>query len=303
MFNIDSDPPALVRAARNALQQADVAAAETLCRRALSIDPTLTESLALLGAAVNAQARFPEAEKIFTELTRREPQQRLHWMNLGTVLRANAHPDDALAAYARAAALGEASADFYYNVGLLHVDRVDPESARAVFERAHKIAPDDAEICFHYAQSCLDCSRTAEAVAALKGWSEWSNVSTELYAKLSFLLLALGEAKSSEAALALVLANPAPTPLTRLKLAQIYERTNRLAAARQQLDLLHADPLAAQLGEELTLVEAQVAQRESSHQAACERYASVLRGCTDVRLRHFHLFPYAKSLDALHRYD
>lgn len=296
-------PAALVRSAWLAFQQGDVAAAETFCRRSLSVEPGHVDALTLLGAIVHAQGRYRDAEPIFVELTRRDPRQPSHWMNLGTVLRALGRFEEALPAYARAAAQGEASADFYYNVGLLHTDRGDPESARAVLEKARGLAPADAEICFQYAQSCFDCVRNADAIAALEHWERWQGLTTEVVAKVGVLLLVLGEAERAKLALARAAADPAPSPVARLKLAQIYERTNQLAAAGEQLRQLKADSRSSALGEELIATEAQFAQREHRHQAAIEAYEKVLGHSGDFRMRHVHLFPYAKSLDALGRHE
>lgn len=302
MSNGASSPDLLLQFAAAALQH-DAAAAERSCREALVLAPNRIDALELLGAAINAQARAADAARIFAELTRREPQRSTHWMNLGTVLRACDRRDEALAAYARAAALGQASADFFYNVGLLHTDRGDPESARAVLDKARRLAPSDAEIGFQYAQSCQDCLRNADALAALEHWQSWHGLTTDLLAKIGFLLLALGDSESAATAIGRAEADPQPSVFTRLKLAQLYERTNRLAAAGEQLAKLKADARAGTLGEELIATEAQFAEREGRHDAACRMYADVLRGCTEFRLRHVHLFPYAKCLDALGRYD
>lgn len=297
------NPASLMHAAWAAFQRGDAGAAESLCRRTLAVDSERIDTLGLLGVIVQSQARYHEAQPILTELTRRDPGQPAHWMNLGTVLRALGRLDESLAAYARAAALGEASPDFFYNVGLLHTDRGDPESARAVLEKARQLAPVDAEICFQYAQSCFDCVRTSDAIAALQGWSGWQGLTTEIIAKIGFLLLVLGESRSARTAIERAAADPAPSLLVRLKLAQIYERTNQLAAAGEQLNRLRADARSAALGEELRVTEAQFAQRTGRHEVACEAYLEVLARCTDFASRHIHLFPYAKSLDALGRYD
>lgn len=302
MPNGASSPDSLLRFAARVLAH-DAATAELSCREALALVPDRIDALELLAAAVNAQARYADAVRIFMELTQREPRQRSHWMNLGTVLRADNRPDAALAAYARAAALGAASADFYYNVGLLHIDRGDPESARAVLDKARQLAPRDAEICFQYAQSCQECLRNAEAVAALEHWSNWEGLTTELAAKIGLSLLALGDAQKAALPIQRAAADPHPNASTRLKLAQIYERTNQLAAAGEQLAKLRADAQANALGEELAITEAQFAQREGRHDIACAIYEAALRDCTEFRLRHVHLFPYAKSLDALQRHD
>jgi Flp pilus assembly protein TadD len=90
------------------------------------------------------------------ELTRRQAGHSAHWVNLGTILRGLRRYEEALAAYIRAAALGEDSPSFLYNVGLLHQDRGDYESARRVLADAARQAPGDTEILIQYAQCCYD---------------------------------------------------------------------------------------------------------------------------------------------------
>src|SRR4029434_7014800 len=173
-------PEVQIRQAFQLLQQGYPAPAESLCRQALAAQPDSIAALSILGLALNAQHRYQEASQVFAELTRRNPAERSHWVNLGTALRADRRFDEALSAYARAAQLGEASPDFFYNVGLLHLDRGDFVSARDVLGRAHALAPDDAEIAFYAAQCSYECLRTDEAVERLSGWDRFHNLSSEL---------------------------------------------------------------------------------------------------------------------------
>jgi tetratricopeptide (TPR) repeat protein len=188
-------------------------------------------------------------------------------------------------------------------VGLLHTDRGDPESARAMLQKAKQLAPGDAEIAYQYAQSCQDCMRNAEAVAALQGWADWSALTTELVAKIAFLLLALGESQQAVPAVLRVELDPRPSALTRLKLAQIYERTNQLERAGEQLQHLRGMAASHELGQELAITTAQFAERQGRHEEASKAYASAIADCKEFRLCHAHLFPYARSLDALQRYE
>jgi hypothetical protein len=66
---------------------------------------------------------------------------------------------------------------------------------------------------------------------------------------------------------------------------------------------LAADPRARSLGVDLTVTEAQLAQRESRHADACRLLRQALGRCRDFHKRHFELFLLAKSLDALGQYD
>jgi tetratricopeptide (TPR) repeat protein len=248
-----------------------------------------------------AQARYGEAEAIFGDLTSAEPEQSLHWMNLGTARRGAGHLDAALAAYSRAAALGAASADFLFNVGLTHIDRLDFESARAVLERAAGLAPTDAEIRYSYAQSCYEARRTDEALSALDGWDALTGLTTDVVANIGSLFMNLGDAVQAEAAFQRVLSDPAAHPESILSVIGALERTNRLGEARLRLDRLTAAAGAPALGMDLLLIEAQLAEREMRYDSAGELRKQVLRDIKEPHLRHFQLFRLAKCLDAANR--
>ncbi len=296
-------PEVQIRQALQLLQQGYPAPAESLCRQALAAQPDSIGALSILGLAVNAQHRYREASQVFAELTRRDPAERSHWVNLGTALRADLRFDEALSAYARAAQLGEISPDFFYNVGLLHLDRGDFVSARDVLGRAHALAPDDAEIAFYAAQCSYECLRTDEAVERLSGWDRFHNLSSELAAKIALLLMNLREPKLADALLSRATADPSPQPSTLLNIVQIQERTNRLPEARVGLEKLKANTHVSSLREELTAADAQLAQREGRHEEASRLFSQALDSCAELHRRHHQLFPLAKSLDALKRYD
>jgi tetratricopeptide (TPR) repeat protein len=297
------DPTALANAAMARLQAGDTAATETLCREALLLAPDHLDALAVLGAMLYGARRPGEAHEVFDKLTQLQPDEPLHWMNLGTARRALGQYADALAAFMHAAKLGAASADFFYNVGLTHLDRHDYEAARAVLKRAMELAPADAAIRFEYAKACYESLQTDEAVAALEGWQNLEGVDAPMLAGIGHRLMNLGETAAAELAVRRLAQVGPLDPRARLTLAQIYERTNRLDEAAALLAQLAQDPRSRELGTELTASEAQLAQRRGEH----ERAAALFRRCLDGRLefhtRHFELFALARSLDALRRYD
>jgi len=277
--------------------------AEARAREALSTQPEAPAALALLGTALHAQARYADAEAVFRQLAALQPDEAMHWMNVGTAQRCAGRADESLHSFARAAALGAASADFYYNVALAHMQRNDFESARAVLAQALALAPGDLEVRYAYAQCCFERQRSAEALAALASWEQYATPGDPVIADIGQLLLLLGEPARAEQAVRLATAGADSTPRTQFKLVQLLERTNRVAEARQHLDRLLADPrAAAELGTDLVLAHAQVAQREGQHELASQLYRQNLDGCREFHNRHFDLYPLAKSLDALGRY-
>jgi tetratricopeptide (TPR) repeat protein len=303
MTDTGIDTIALVRSAASFLQRGQAEAAERCGREALRGEPGHLDALNVLAVALNAQGKHAQAAEVFAELTRREPQRANHWMNLGTALQALHRHDDALAAYARAGALGESSADFYYNVGLVHIDRGSYEAARLVLQDAVRLAPDDGEIGYQYAVSCDETMNQDEAVATLLRWPEFRGLNTELLAKIGLLLMNLGEVKSAARAIDLALGDPNPDADSLLRIIEVLERTNRVPEARAALDRLRADPRSPALGTDLDLVEARIADREGRAQDACNVLTKILGRTRDFHLRHFQLYPLAKSLDALGRFD
>jgi tetratricopeptide (TPR) repeat protein len=319
MSTPSADAGELVRAAWAAYARDQPHVAESLARDALAVDGANGDALGALGYFLHATRRFAEAIEIFRSLADLQPRDSAHRMNLGTALRCASRFDEALKAYAGAAALGARSADFFYNVGLTHIDRRDYESGRAVLSDALSLAPNDAEICYHYASCCYERLRTAEALAALEHWGDLVGLTPDLTADIGLLLMKLGDAERAEAAIRRAVIDAAgdttpraPTSTTApgapsahplLTLVQLLERTNRLEEAGVRLAQLSAHPAASRLDAEITLITAQLAQRSGNHEAACSGFRKLLQECREFELRHLLEFPLAKSLDALRRYD
>lgn len=296
-------PDDLVQSALALLEKDQLSGAETFCRQALKSQPDHIPALVVLGLTLHSASRFGEAETVFEELVRREPTEAIHWMNLGTARRRTGKFDLALAAYMHASQLGCATADFFYNVGLTHLDRYDFEAARAVLKQAMTLAPQDAEIRFEYAKACYESLNAEEAIAALEGWQNLEGLGPEIVANIGHKLMNLGESGHAEQAVQTLLASRDLDPRASLTLIQILERTNRLTDARAMLDKLVQHPLAAKVRTELAPVQGQLAQRESRHEEAIQYFRQALGNQAEEHAKHFELFPLAKSLDALGRYE
>ncbi len=303
MNTAEMSPAALVRSAWAAYARNELHAAIASCRQALALDPSHIEALGALGFLLHAARQFDESAEAFAKLTELQPAEPAYWMNLGTARRCSGRLDDALAAYAGAADRGANSADFFYNVGLTHIDRNDFEAGRVVLSQAVALAPDDAEIRYRYSLCCYERLRTDEALAALDHWDNLSGLSPEIIANIGLLLMKLGAAERAEPAIRQAVAAAESDPQPLLTLIQVLERTNRLDEAAGLLPQLVANPQAHTLGPELPLIRAQLAQRASDHETARALFAELLRDCKERHLEHLLQFPLAKSLDALGRYD
>ncbi len=213
------------------------------------------------------QAKHRESEEVYVALANLEPSQPLHWMNVGTARRCDDRIDEALYAFARAAALGANTADFYYNVALAHIARDDYEAARSLLQKALTLAPDDAEVRYRFAFCCYETLRTDEALAALDGW-ETLAAAPDVSASAGHLMMKLGEIGRAEPTVRKAVLQGDADPRATLTLIQLLERTNRIAEARALFDELRTQSAAASLGSDLKMTEAQLAQRESRHEAA-----------------------------------
>jgi Flp pilus assembly protein TadD len=273
--------------------------AESAAHQALALDPANLKALGALGYSLHSQGKHRESEDAYLKMAELEPSQCMHWMNVGTARRLDGRIDEALYAFARAAALGADTADFYYNVALAHIGREDYESAHSLLNKARNLNPDDAEICYRYAFCCYETLRTDEASAALDRWEQLPAVTPELSANAGHLMMKLGDIERAELTVRAAVLQDEADPQAQLTLIQLLERTNRIPEARQLLGQLQAHPAAELLRDEIRVTEAQLAQRESKHDVAIASFKHIIAGCKDEHLRHFQLYPLAKSLDAL----
>ncbi|MET0535326.1 MAG: sulfotransferase [Steroidobacter sp.] len=276
--------------------------AEPVCRRLASAAPGKEPVLNLWGAVLHALERHAEAETVFAKLVEQQPGNASYWMNLGTTRRGLGQYDRALQAYTHAAELGCASPEFYFNVGLTHLDRRDYESARAVLKRAVELAPANALMRSEYIKACYESMQMEEAAAALRGWTDFSGLTPDQLAEAGHRIMNLGETQLAERVVTQLQTVQLDARAT-LTLAQIMERTNRIADAQRLIDRLTADPQAASLGTDLLVMRAQLAQRAGNHELARELFEQTLQGTSQFQDRHFALFPLVRSLDALKRHD
>src|SRR5882762_2269222 len=262
------DPDKLAELAARDLQNHQIAEAESKCLRALSTDRQHRGALNVLGMVLHAQGRHEDAVRVFNALTQFEPRNAQYWGNLGTALRPTRRYDAALEAYDRALQLGGVTPDLLYNIGVLHVDRYDYESATALFSRAVSLAPADAGLRLAFAQCCFDIMRSEEAVAILEDWPSFAGLTPQIIAGIAQLLVAMGETRRAQPALARVLENAERGGPTSLRLVRVLERTNRLSEAREALTRIKARPETVSGDPDLLLAEASLAQRDGADEEA-----------------------------------
>jgi tetratricopeptide (TPR) repeat protein len=297
-----SDPELLVAEAARHLSAGDLAAAELGCRNVLAATPRQASANMLLGAVLMSQGRYAEAQAIFADLAEREPAEPSHWINLGTARRGMREFDGALAAYARAAALGIEQADFFFNLGLTHLDRGDFESARLILQKARELDPLDADFTLRYADACYRSLRNDAAAAALAGWRSLAPLHPRVLAEIAQLLINLGQQQEGILALEAALVDPAADAATLLTGIEIAERINRLDQAHALVARLESEAHPTAIHEDLVIIRARLAQRIGDHATAERLYAQSLLANADSAKKHMELFPLVQSLDAQGRY-
>jgi tetratricopeptide (TPR) repeat protein len=302
LIDPSSDPDTLAAEAVRHLSTGDLAAAELACRTALGVDAGNISAGSSLGAVLLTQGRFGEALDVYADLTQRQPDAPPHWINLGNARRGMRDYDQALLAYARAAALGIQDADFYFNVGLTHLDRGDFESARQVLQKARELDSLDAEITLRYAGACYRLLDNDTATAALLGWRTLAPASPGVLALIGQLLVNLGQPAEGQAAVDEALAHPQADAVTLLTAIEVAERLNQLPQAEALVRRLESSPHSAAIDSDLLIIRARLAQRGGDYETAEKLYQQSLLANDDPAQKHMELFPLAQTLDAQGRY-
>lgn len=261
----------------------------------------LTGRLARRGAEAFTLGAYDEAVETFAHLARLEPARAVHWQNQGTVLRALGRYDEALQAYARAFDLGARHFEWYYLAALVHLDRQDLASARALLERAVSLQPAHAEARLVLARACFESGDTEAGIAALENWQELPDVAPAVLAEIGQRLQGAGEARAAAAILDRLEDCDTLDAPALLALFHLFERANRLDEAGRCLDALESGAQAAGLRSQVASAAGRYAQRRGRHEEAIAHLRRALEGSGPSHGRFRDLFPLARSLDALGR--
>ena len=296
-------PAPLIQMALRDLQNGEVAAAEAKCLRAIEADREGPAGWTVLGMILQAKGRHDDAVRVFHSLTLKYPGDAEHWSNLGVAFRGAKRYDQALAAFQRALPLSTPSAQILYNIGLVHVERLDYPSAYTVLSQAAAMAPTNAWIRRAFAQCCCDLGNFDEALAALARWPDLEGLTAENVAEIAYLLITMGERRGAERALDWLGAHPPGGGRPALTLANAYERLNRLADARAMMARVKTGGGIPPDDPDVLLADALLAQRDGQHGEARELLSRALAARDDFPRRHNLLFPLARSLDAQGDHD
>lgn len=133
------DPVALCRFARLAIRLSEPDEAERALRRAITVDPNLSEAYLVLGSLAQDKWDNEEAEHLLRQALSREKTKEGYSM-LGVVLQRLGRNAEAEAAYREAIAIDPEFDEAYYNLGVL-LRHTDPPAAERLFSRALSIDP------------------------------------------------------------------------------------------------------------------------------------------------------------------
>lgn len=118
---------------------------------ALSLDPANVSAAINLGGAYILQGKHRRAIPALEAASRLEPDNAMVWSNLAAAylgklpLSTPEQQERAIAAYERALAIDPQAPNVHYNLGLIYLERNDPERAAICFHAALRTDPNDRD--------------------------------------------------------------------------------------------------------------------------------------------------------------
>jgi Flp pilus assembly protein TadD len=229
--------------------------AATYCETASNAHPD-DESLGTLQAmSLQHLGRDRDAAVVYRRLTTVNPRAPGHWANLGLLLRRQGEYVEGEAAYRHALALSPDDTAFLVDYGLLLLEVGRIADARHRFLDAVDRQPDLAEARIYASLACFECGDAQRAAALIPPVHEWRALPPHLREELATALMQVG--RTDEAETLLTVSGGQASLSGAIRLAQLNERTNRIAQARdllaqakrqathagrqEQIDLLHLD--------------------------------------------------------------
>jgi len=119
----------------------DLEGAGRFYRSILSVDPSNSDALHLLGVMSRQMGKDEEAERLISEAIRISPHAAVYHSSLGDVRQSQGRLTDALASYGEAISLDPACAQAHANVGLLYQKSGQVEESIRSYQKAVELNP------------------------------------------------------------------------------------------------------------------------------------------------------------------
>ncbi|MDL5365080.1 sulfotransferase [Xanthomonas sp. NCPPB 2654] len=217
------------------IEQGQAAAAADLCRQALAGVPGDPSWNTLLAMSLQHAGDTAGAAAIYQRLTELQPHESAHWANLGLTLRTLGEHAPAEHAYQRALSLAPRTYHFLVDYGLLLLDKGDIAHARHRFLDAVDLDPSQAEARIYASIACFECGDAQRAATLLPPPAVWPQLPDNLREELATALIQVGRTDEAEALLSQNRPGQSPSLSNLIRLAQLYERTNRVEQAEALL--------------------------------------------------------------------
>jgi TolB-like protein/Flp pilus assembly protein TadD len=120
---------------------ADVAAAETACRKALELEPMREETEMALGSLYLASGRYEQAESVFTSLVTRRPQDSMVYAGLANAQAGLGRREDAELSYRKAIEVEPAYWGSHSQLGTFLFKQGRAEEAIIAYRKTVELAP------------------------------------------------------------------------------------------------------------------------------------------------------------------
>lgn len=213
-------------------------------RRALARNPKYAEALNALGAALHAQGNMDEAATALEQATEIKPDFSGAFANLGNVLRAQGKFDEAEKRYREALRIDPAMAKVHVNLGdVLQAqegERLD--EALECCQQALRLKPGWAEVHYNLGTLFRRLRRIDEAVASYQEALRLKPDFAAAHYNLGVTFERVHRLDEARQAANLALKHDPHHSMTKLLLARLDRRSDKLAAAQKRLNkLLHSE--------------------------------------------------------------
>jgi len=280
------EQPAELSQAEEAIQKNDFSAAETLLKKTLERDPKNYQAWFDLGFVYNrlnrtedsihayrqsvaakpdvfesnlnlglmlARNNNPDAEQFLRAATTLKPTAHVEegqaraWLSLGHLIE-NTKPDEALAAYQKAADLTPKDSEPHLSAALLREHRKDFPGAEAEYKQVLSLEPHSVEAALGLTNVYMKAGRLAEAEPLLRGLATLRPDDADLHLQLGRVLAAQGKKEEAISELETALQLTPGDAEAQRDLADLLTQTGKLADAEKSYrTLLTASPNDAQL--------------------------------------------------------